>query len=475
MDGYLCLRGVASIKDLDTVSQIDPEIQRELLDKHKGEMKDFLESGEYVFFPEVVLSMSVGASGNREDYDAFVGIVNAAEEGFNRKVGNIKINFRADDNKLIDGRRKVKVAQFNFDDSDVKVSRIDGNHRLSAAKYLTNDKLIPFCLVVFPDDEEAMNHSRAIFHNINSKQIRLELEQSTRIIIEGEIVFPNSTLEKDQPFGKHYIFTRELLCGAEGLNFSFFPYIKDLVFDVKYSFFVELFRLLLSKGLVNHDNAVDVVKSELSSIEAALREANIVTSTPNVSIVGALAYYKLADIDKYNRFVKWVANNHIADAKEDDIISIFDKVYDCIPKRVFLARWYPNEKDTEHEDAEHRFKAISEAVAACIPKLELIDMGTRLRGTFSIRDAINLELPESDIFIADLTGARPNVMVEVGMALKNIPSGRMLFYFKPTDKVKQVPFDLSGYQYHPVKDSRDIDSKVVPALKNIIDELVHGG
>ena len=88
---------------------------------------------------------------------------------------------------------------------------------------------------------------------------------------------------------------------------------------------------------------------------------NFFASSNNCSIVGAIAYYKLSSIDKYNRFIKWVAKNHITDAKNvgiDEIISIFDKVYDNIPKKVFLARWYPASTDENYERAQHRLNTI---------------------------------------------------------------------------------------------------------------------
>lgn len=57
------------------------------------------------------------------------------------------------------------------------------------------------------------------------------------------------------------------------------------------------------------------VKNELVSVENALREASIITTSQNSAIVGALAYYRLSDLKKYERFIKWIAKNHIADAK----------------------------------------------------------------------------------------------------------------------------------------------------------------
>lgn len=224
MDNYLCLRGIAGIKTLAKISEVNPDIQRDLLEEHKDEMKDFLEKGEYAFFPEVVLSMNVGLSDEDEVFENFAAAVDSADRGFNSIVGKVKINFKSDNSKLIDDRRQLKVAQLAFDENDVRLSRIDGNHRLSAAEYLLNDILIPFCIIIFSDEEEAKNNSRAIFHNINSKQIPLKLEQNIKIIIESSDVFTNDILEKSQPFGCHYKFTRELLCGDGKIDFGFFAH-----------------------------------------------------------------------------------------------------------------------------------------------------------------------------------------------------------------------------------------------------------
>lgn len=383
MDNYLCLRGIASIKSLAKISEVNPDIQRNLLEDHKDEMKDFLEKGEYAFFPEVVMSMNIGLSDETEEFENLADAVDSANKGYNMKVGEVKVNFKPDENKLIDDRRQLKVAQLTFDENDIKLSRIDGNHRLSVADYLGNDILIPFCIIIFPNEEEAKNNSRAIFHNINSKQIPLKLEQNIKIIIESNSVFTNSILEKSQPFGLHYKFTRELLCGNDKIDFSCFPHIKSFIYDNRYSFFTDLFRYLLKERLINNTTAVNDVKNELVNIENAINEASIVASSNNSSIIGALAYYKLSNIDKHRRFIKWIEKNHIADAKTinlDDLISIFDKVYDNIPQNVFLARWYPATTDANYLNAQHRFNTIKNVVESL--NLKLIDLGTQDGGYF---------------------------------------------------------------------------------------------
>lgn len=476
MDNYLCLRGIASIKALAEISEVNPDIQRNLLEEHKDEMKDFLERGEYTFFPEVVLSMDVGLTdSSNENFEDLLTVVDSADKGFNKEVGKVKINFTAERNKLFDERKQVKIAQFEFAEADIKLSRIDGNHRLSAAQYLANDVLIPFCLIVFPNLEEAKNNSRAIFHNINSKQIPLKLEQNIKIIIESQDVFPDNILKKTQPFGIHYKFTRDLLCGIGNLDFTCFPRIKELISEEKYSFFTYLFRYLLEKNLVDNTNAVGKLKSELVNIENALNEYNIITTASHSSIIGALAYYKLAFPDKYNRFIKWVASNHIAEAKTislDDLINIFDKVYDNIPKKVFLARWYPATTDPEYNKAKLRLNAIKAITEEL--DLELIDIGTQQTGTFDIRTVMYHRITQSDIFIADLTGNRHNVMVEVGYALRHVKEGRMIFYFQPKDANDKVPFDLSGFKYEPISDSAEVRLKVKPLIEAILNQVSLG-
>lgn len=426
--------------------------------------------------------MNVGLSDAVQDFENLADAVDSAGKGFNSGVGKVKINFKSDEKKLIDDRKQLKVAQLSFKEDDIKLSRIDGNHRLSAAEYLANDILIPFCLIIFPNDEEAKNNSRAIFHNINSKQIPLKLEQNIKIIIESADVFTDNILEKPQPFGPHYKFTRKLLCGNDKIDFGCFPNIKKFIFDNKYSFFTDLFRYLLKENLISDATAVDDVKRELVNVENAINQASIVTSHNNSSIVGALAYYKLSDIDKYHRFINWVAKNHIADAKNvgiDDIISIFDKVYDNIPNKVFLARWYPALTTGEiYEKAQLRFNAIKKVVESL--NLELIDLGSQDGATYDIRTAMYDGISSSDIFIADLTGCRHNVMVEVGYALNSSKSRldklnpdkwRMLFYFTPTSEHPDPPFDLKGFRYEQINDSAEIKSKVKPLIESILNEM----
>lgn len=106
--------------------------------------------------------------------------------------------------------------------------------------------------------------------------------------------------------------------------------------------------------------------------------------------------------------------------------------------------------------------------------LQLTDLGTRDTGTFDIREVMYHDIRECDIFIADLTGARHNVMIEVGYALKHIDMGRMVFYFQETDFCKNVPFDVNHFSYDKIADSAEIKTITKERIKAILEQSKNG-
>ena len=56
--GQYCIRGVARLADLEQLSTIDPDYQRNLIEKWRAEMEEFLQDPE-LFFPEVLLSYHI--------------------------------------------------------------------------------------------------------------------------------------------------------------------------------------------------------------------------------------------------------------------------------------------------------------------------------------------------------------------------------------------------------------------------------
>jgi hypothetical protein len=155
------------------------------------------------------------------------------------------------------------------------------------------------------------------------------------------------------------------------------------------------------------------------------------------------------------------------------LLDIFTAVRTRVPKRVFLARWYPTAKGGEEfEAARLRLKQIRQALKEVEQEngthLELIDMGTQKSGTFPIHPKMYEAISSADIILVDLTGVRPNVCVEAGFALQHHEKKRLIFMFQPTKKCNEVPFDLNTFRYERVKDTGEIPDKIKPHIEAIL-------
>jgi hypothetical protein len=475
MNNFLCIRGFAPIKDLFKSSKPHPDVQRDLIEKHKGEMAKFLNSGDYTFFPEVILATTLSDGTNFEEIEKFREMVKS-QDGFNGTINDFKFSVSVNKTKSPKEARMedlIKTAHVHFEENEKTIYRIDGNHRLSAAEESEFDYNTPFCLLLFRTQDESDRFSRAIFHNINSKQIPLELEHNLKVIIDGEAVFTDSTLKDDPSFGIHYYLARKLL---KKIDFTYFPLISASIQNYQYTYFIELFKYLIKCAVIpGDDSGIEIVMCNLNDIEQAIRESQITIATNNVAVLGAMSYYIIVSKDKYSHFTKWIKKNNIGTIENltfDNVIEIYDKIYSNAPRKVFLARWYPGTTDPEATKAKHRFDAIKEIVESL--NLELVDMGTQITGTFDIRTVMYSAISDCDIFIADLTGARHNVMVEVGYALKHINSGRVVFYFQACDACPAVPFDLSGFAYDAISDSREIAQKTKSRIEKILEQVKNG-
>jgi len=150
-----------------------------------------------------------------------------------------------------------------------------------------------------------------------------------------------------------------------------------------------------------------------------------------------------------------------------------------MPKRVFLARWYPIAKDGDEFDrAKLRLRQIRQALKEIEKEegahLELVDMGTQTGTTFPIHAKMYDAIASADIILIDLTGVRPNVCIEAGFALRNHEKNRLIFMFQPTDAQKTVPFDLTTFRYEHFNDTGEIPEKIKPHIIAILKAAASG-
>jgi hypothetical protein len=147
------------------------------------------------------------------------------------------------------------------------------------------------------------------------------------------------------------------------------------------------------------------------------------------------------------------------------LLETFKAAQQRVPKRVFLARWYPpHAKHNAFHKAILRLQQLRETLTAIERnhkiKLELIDMGTEEGGAFPIHHRMCEAIASSDIIICDLTGQRPNVFVEARFALKHHEKNRLIFLFEPQKRNEKVPFDLTTFKYVPISEAAEIPNKM---------------
>lgn len=417
MGNFLCLRGYAQFKQLSQISEPNTDVQRDLIEQHKGEMATFLNKGEYRFFPEVVLSLNLLSQDNHTDIESFFESVRA-KESWNKKLGSYRISVSNNETKDPTSgtiSRNVRLGHISFDETQVKLRRIDGNHRLSAADEVAGDFLAPFCIILFRNPDEEDQFARAIFHNINAKQIPLKLEENLRVILESEHVFSDDKLKTDPSFGWQYYLARKT---AEKETFENYPFINALVYGSKYTFLLEEYTMLLNNGtLPESDDAIEQFSSQLPVIEKALQEAQLQSVPQNLAVIGTLSYYKMTDPQKYQQFLRWIKENSIAQAPGihiQDLIQIFDKVYENIPKSVFMSMQFSQETADTYQTVKDVKETLQRENGI---NLELIKVDEHEEGySDEIYHRIIGGIKKSSLVIADLSYGNKNVHHEIGYA-----------------------------------------------------------
>lgn len=501
---FLCLRGFAPMEELAHCSYPDTaNYQRDKDEKHVDEIREFISNDiENLFYPEVILGVSLEELGaSVEEQEWLFG--EALEKGGSRhKLGQCA-HISVFSKKFTDPDGTVSTyntGSFYGLESQRLVYRIDGNHRLEAAEEGISDDIkqrkIPFCLIIFGGKDVCRRKSATIFSNINFKALPLSREANIRSVVNNTDI-SDDELIKDSAFGVGYLFCRKLV-GRRCDNKLFAKYLGV---EEPHTILQELGELVA--GMDADEKIVEKCEMSYRALDGWLKDIEgekLYKFSAYSGVVRiAMAYYWCLDqkacieqdakvasehagvlmvcdfCTHYVRFLKWIEDNHLESLSgiaAKDLVRLFDKVYDQMPKKMFLARWYPESGD-EKRKSDARYAALEKV--AKDENLELIDMEHQMRGAFSIRNAIDISIPDADLFVADLTGLRPNVMVEIGMALHHLPKNRVLFYMQKAEEVpgmvgpvEKPPFDLSGYSYDKIVDSSEIDTLIRQRIRGIL-------
>lgn len=472
MGNFLCLRGFASLKLLSAVSKPKPEVQRDLIADHKGEMAAFLNTGEYRFFPEIILSTNL--TDGKSQFDVLGDFHGKLQEGktWNKKIGEFSFNISQNQTKNILNQYsplphidRINIAHISFDESKVEITRIDGNHRLSAANEVSTDFDIPFCLLLFRNPKENDQYSRALFHIINAKQIPLKLEENLKVILESEETYSDDDLKKE-PFGWPYYLARKVW---EMDVLSKYPFISTLLKGWECTYLWEIFRELLKNGTIEKDdNSIDSFVAQLPEIEAALQEAQLHIIPQNMPVVGALSFYKITDAQKYTQFIPWIKKNCIAEAPDlhmNDLIGIYDKVYENTPKNVFMSMWFSDKTADTYQtlkDVQEILKR-ENGIDFKIIKVDEHKDGYSDEIYSRIVDGIEA----SSLVVADLSYGNRNVHHEIGYAQGRGKKILLLYQTRESVEAKEeIGSNISMHDQVRFKNQTELRPALLRRIRN---------
>ena len=470
LGNFLCLRGFAPMGVLQDISKPDDSIQRIPKDDRLKEIGAFLKKGEFVFFPEVVLC--VGLREDDTESEQIASFYRNIHQGTSFKAMKFAHGLRI--SSSVSRSQKpgdIRAVQFfqaatvEFDATKGAVfSRIDGNHRLAAIKAAdttARESTTPFCIVFCRNQTEFNRFSRALFHNINYKQVPLPKEHNLRLILDNPDLFPDDKLKSDPSFGWAYYLARQLY---NKLDFDLLPNLKPFIEKEPRTFLVDQFTFLLEKKVVSdNENAIKRFKEALSRVNAMLDKSPVLKDSTNCGLLAALVFYELRPGVPTTSFVSWILDNHLHLIKESnslDLIQIFDMVLASRRRKIFVSMAFNEDASENHYKIIERVCRETSDKFSLRPALSVHRVDWFHDGTsYEINDKIIEMLSDCGLLIGNLTYCNPNVYHEIGFVMgKAKAEGKaspdmLLFYDESVTKAKDkfVGFNLRSIKHIPFK------------------------
>lgn len=475
--GFLTVRGYAPLSDIAKCSFADDNYQRDLKPDHVDEIKKFFDDGEYLFFPEIILSVQLDV-----DYDS-----DGAPAGDPFQMIREGKPFKSNISGLDIKPRKASSArdltryEIAVPDGQRLFKRIDGNHRLSAFEALKDvefDRYVaPFCLVFFGTAKDARRNEKALFHNINSKALPLTSEEVFKGIVDAPEDFSDSDLS--ERFGAEYLQCRQL---KDKLDFFYLSNLKNVFGKNKGQ--DECVRSVVIQSLQDVRGQIDA-KTELDTdaVFEAIKRINDTYNDPRLKsstaqgLFAAFLFYHLAEDrsrGSYEQFTNWVLRTHqyeLRSINAADLIKIFSKIAQSRKRQVFVSMQFS-------KDTKPNFEAIESAVNDLNDKHNLDIAITPIRidqfdtgFSYEINAEILRLIEDSGLLIADLTLGNKNVYHEIGYLMglnqgKGLSHENFLLVHNANigDASADIGFNLSGIKQLRLNDTN--------ALREAIKEQV---
>lgn len=479
---FLTIRGIAEMGDLEKLSKADEAYQRDLYSQHGDKMKAFLKAGQYTFFPELILSMILDETGDRQE------AVNKVYESVPHKSFNQQFHGF----KLIGKTQKISTpgdirAPSSFNRGILEIdapigekkllTRIDGNHRLSATDEAEKQsELVPFCIIFLRNEEEAIKTNRILFSNINYKHLPLTREENYRLILDKyddeKYLYTDTELGDRVWFGPHFVLARKALSELSLINLPNIQRIlqKDAKHYYTRTVLVDIFERLPGKIIENTSltDAFHELEHCYSKYPKERQSANY-----QLLVVHLYFWHK----KKLDLFSNWVLQNHLYELETVDIdglIKIFEKVLVSKNRTIFLAMDFRKETEQNHKAIKYAIEDINKEVSKDL-KLKLLRIDMNDKGySFTVTDEILKQIEQGGYLIADLTMGNKNVYHEVGYQMglnqgKGFNQDNFLLVHNEglADATfdKDVGFNISNISIVTASDSNHLREEVKKQLK----------
>lgn len=510
---FRIIRGYADLRDLAAVSvpykmEAGPAgagvvgHQRPESEKHAEDIKKYLEQSESRFLPEVILSVRSPVRLTTERGEIHPDELGLGEVVFGATSdgdGPVQISRRHSNKTSRIQRMRVPRNQLEAIRNDKLVRRIDGNHRLHLAEELADDPnaptkyLAPFCMILLGEvanDADDFAES-LIFHTINSTALPLESEHGLQLLL-GQNPAHAMLPDNEFSYSPELHLTRLLANHLDGL-----PAPTRAKFGERplTALWESARNLIAMDPTIAQDRAT--LTEFAATLFAGLSEISVQLTVNHPSLCRTYGFFELAarvwqetagdtheekvqgSVAVLDRLGHWLGGQGITNllnrlSPAEQLLETFKAAQNRIPKRVFLARWYPPQDAANgaYNKATLRLEQLHQTLANILAThgiaLELIDMGTEEGGTFPIHTKMYEAIASADIIICDLTGQRPNVFIEAGFALKHHEQDKLIFLFEPNGEGDSVPFDLNTFKYVQITQAAEIPNRIGTEIEAIL-------
>ena len=416
--GRYLFRGYATISNLVKYSNANYSYQRPLEEKRIDKIIDYLRNDKFRLFPELLFGLELN------DPNAISQLNKSTIPGGVKLVDNIKLvksKFTFQDS--IGENPTTKVISLEFDDDATRLSRIDGNHRLSAVEkvFKSDDEIlkqelgnliVPFSILIQQKNEDSMKFESAIFYTINAKARPLTEEENIRSLFEANR-FSSEELKS--------IFDVDIQIDAikesiERHLIDIIPKLGDEFSKCYYSCVFKVAKLCAEHNIII--NSSDLI-SAFKAVEIEFAKNNdLATWNDNINLICALVYYYCKGPVTYDAFKQWIIANRIyrlSDIRVNSIIKLFDESQNTKIK-VFVAM--PYYSDDIVRSANNIYSRVINNIRdkynidITLPG----DIMTYKGSTMNIVNDVLSRISNCDIFFCDITNNNPNVTYEMGWA-----------------------------------------------------------